>query len=64
MTPQATLLVDGAQIAATPAYETLANKLYEYRDVRQSMLAGSSFELNASAGGWNVRVTGYQLTAT
>lgn len=63
VTPQLWLATDGCQIFATPPFETLANTLYSVRDLRTTMMAGAAFELQAGASGWNVRVTGYQLTA-
>jgi hypothetical protein len=59
---QGRLLVDGQQLAATPAYQSVAGVLYEFRDIRQTLTSGSSVTFNANQAGWDLRATGYQLT--
>jgi hypothetical protein len=59
---QATLRVDGQALAATPAYRTTGNLLYETRDLRQTVTSASALDFNALQAGWDLRATGYQLT--
>lgn len=60
---QARLLVNGLQVAATPAFATIANTLYETRDIRQSVPPSGTVELDGVAQGWNVQVTGYAFSS-
>jgi hypothetical protein len=59
---QASLRVDGQALVATPAYRTVGFVLYETRDVRQTITSAQSVDFNALEAGWDLRVTGYQLT--
>lgn len=60
---QASLLVGGNQIACTPSWRTLANELYETRDIRQTVTAVSGpVTFNANTPGWNLTVTGYAFS--
>lgn len=59
---QASLLVGGNQVAATPAYKTLANTLYTTVDIRQTVAGPGSVALGAGGPGWNLQVTGYAFT--
>jgi hypothetical protein len=61
-TLQGVLLVDGQQLVATPAYRTVGNVLYEFRDIRQTITSASSVTFQAQVAGWDLRATGYQLT--
>lgn len=59
---QASLNVGGNQVASTPAFRTLANTLYEIRDLRQTVNAFTPVQLVANTPGWNLEVTGYAFT--
>lgn len=59
---QASLTVGGNQIAATPAFRTIANTLYRVEDVRQAVNAFSQVAFNANQLGWNLQVTGYAFS--
>lgn len=63
LTGQASLTVAGNQVAATPAFATLANTLYETRDIRQTVEGFTPVQLHANAPGWNLEVTGYAFTS-
>lgn len=62
--PQATIAIDGIVVAATPAFRTVADTLYETRDIRQTFEGVSqlSFNTGASTFGWQFRVTGYAFS--
>lgn len=56
---QASLLVAGNQVAATPSRATLAGELYSFEDVRQAVNEFSPVTFMAGNLGWNLQVTGY-----
>lgn len=60
---QASVLVDGQVLVATPAYRTLMSELYEFRNVRQTVNTFNTLQFNALQAGWDTRATGYQLSA-
>lgn len=61
---QAILLAAGIPLAATPPTRTFRNVVYRFGDVRQTVNSGDLLELQAFVQGWNLRVTGYQLSTS
>jgi hypothetical protein len=49
-------------IAATPTFRSFANMTHRLRDVRQVVDQGGLLEFTAFNDGWNMSVTGYELT--
>jgi hypothetical protein len=61
--PSAQLLAGTLVIAATPAYRTVHNVVYETRDCRQTVAQADALSFVGGVNGWDLRVTGYQLSA-
>lgn len=61
---EATLSISGFPIAATPPGRSFANRVFGYRELRQTVGTDDLLEFTAGSDGWTMRVTGYQLTAT
>lgn len=60
---QATVSIGQIPIAGTPAWSTRAMTTYRFAEIRQTMVAGEVLAFASASPLWNVRVTGYQLTA-
>lgn len=60
----ATLSIGGFPIAGTPIGRSFANRVFRYGDLRQTVGQDDIMEFTAASDGWNMRVAGYQLTAT
>lgn len=60
---QAVLSIGQLPIAATPAWATRTNTTYRFAELRQTVGAAELLAFASSSPLWNVRVTGYQLTA-
>jgi hypothetical protein len=49
-------------IAGTPAFRSFKNVVFRDRDIRQAVGVADLLEFSAFEDGWNMSVTGYQLT--
>jgi hypothetical protein len=61
--PMLVVYVTGIPVWQTPLNATTAGRIYEARDVRMVVEATDDLYINPASQEWNLRVSGYQLTA-